>query len=118
MKMLLLAGTLTAALASGLASGAAEAKTNVRIYLGLPHYSYQVGPDYRFRPGWGWYRPGYPAYRNRLSCNEARQSLRSRGYRNIQRVECDGRTYTFRALRNGNTVVVYVNSRTGAVWRG
>lgn len=27
----------------------AEAKTKVNIYLGVPHYGYQVGPDYVYR---------------------------------------------------------------------
>lgn len=94
----------------------AEAKTKVNIYLGIPHYSYQVGPDYMFRKGHGWYRPGRKV--NRLSCGEARRIVNNRGYRNIVARNCNGQTYVFRALRNNRVFIVYVNARTGAVWRG
>lgn len=47
----------------------AEAKTKVNIYLGVPHYGYQVGPDYVYRKGHGWYRPSRNC--NRLSCGQA-----------------------------------------------
>ena len=52
MKSIILASAFAAALAMGLPV-AAEAKTNVQIYFGMPHYGYQVGPDYRFRQGYG-----------------------------------------------------------------
>lgn len=116
MKSIILASAFAAALAMGLPV-AAEAKTNVQIYLGMPHYGYQVGPDYRFRSGYGWYRPSY-SYRGRLSCGEAKWRVRDRGFRNVSTIECRGATYTFKARRGANRVTVYVNSRTGAVWRG
>ena len=119
---------------------ASQAKTNVHIYFGVPHYSYQVSPGYRYHDGYGWYdsgaysdeaiydAPGFyegPRYRmrdrgygNRISCSQARGIVRSSGFRNVSAVECNGRTYTFRAMRRGNLITVYVNSRTGAVWRG
>ena len=140
MKKILAASALAASIIFGMAT-ASEAKTNVHIYFGVPHYSYQVGPDYRYRDGYGWYNPGGdyydgsfydgqgfydgPRYRmreysfgNRISCGEARGIVRSSGFRNVSAIECSGRTYTFRAMRRGNLVTVYVNSRTGAVWRG
>ncbi len=100
---------------------AADAKTNVQIYFGVPHYSYQVGPDYRFREGYGWYR--YSGYNNefnrgRLSCGEARRIVRNNGFRNVATIECQGRTYTFEATRRGRDVTVFVNSRNGRIWRG
>ncbi len=61
MKSLLLASIFTASLAFGLAAPA-NAHSNVRIYFGYPHYSYQVAPDYLFRTGYGWYQPGYGNY--------------------------------------------------------
>ncbi len=115
MKKLLIALAVAAPMALGL-GGAAEAKTNVNIYLGIPHYGYQVGPDYVYRKGHGWYRPGRNY--NRLSCGEARRLVRDRGFRNVEARNCSGRTYTFRAVRSGRVFVVYVNARTGAVWRG
>jgi hypothetical protein len=54
----------------------------------------------------------------RLSCGEARARVRHSGFRNVSTIECNGRTYTFEATRRGRDVTVYVNSRTGAVWRG
>ena len=119
MKSIILASALAATLAMGLPV-AAEAKTNVQIYLGMPHYGYQVGPDYRFRDGYGWYQDTryYNNNRGRLSCGEARRAVRNNGFRNVDTIECNGRTYTFEATRRGRDVTVYVNSRTGAVWRG
>ena len=113
MRKTLLGLIAAATLFGGLAT-AAEAK--VVIYFGMPYYSYQPGPDYLFYPNRGWYL----SHRgNRLSCYQARRIVRHHGYRNVSVVECQGRTYTFRAVRpNGKRTIVYVNSRTGAVWRG
>ena len=60
---------------------------------------------------------GYGNGYNRLSCGEARAKVRYSGFRNVSTVECNGRTYTFEATRRGRDVTVFVNSRTGAVWR-
>ena len=60
------------------------------------------------------YGDGY----GRLSCGEARRVVRNSGFRNVSTIECNGRTYTFEATRRGRDVTVFVNSRTGAVWRG
>jgi hypothetical protein len=144
MKKILTTSALATSLILGMAT-ISEAKTKVHIYFGIPHYSYQVGPDYRYRDGYGWYNSGGdysddafdgayndgprfyegPQYRmreqsygNRISCGEAKGIVRGSGFRNVSAVECDGRTYTFRAMRRGNMVTVYVNSRTGAVSRG
>jgi hypothetical protein len=116
MKSFVLTAVFAAALAVGLPA-AAEAKTNVKIYVGVPHYSYRVGPDYHFRKGYGWYQPT-TMNRGRLSCGQAKWRVRNSGFRNVSTIECRGRTYTFEATRRGRDVTVYVNSRTGAVWRG
>ena len=116
MKKIVLASVFAAALAMGLPL-AAEAHSNVRVYFGMPHYGYQVGPDYRFRDGYGWYRP-VGIYRGRLSCGEARRVVRNSGFRNVATIECNGRTYTFEATRRGRDVTMFVDSRTGDVWRG
>ena len=117
MKSLFLATALVASLAFGLPS---EAEAKVVIYFGMPHYSYQPGPDYRYRDGYGWYQPNRVGFlgRARLSCGEAKWRVRNRGYRNVATIECRGRTYTFEASRRGNRVIVYVDSRSGNVWRG
>lgn len=116
MKSLLIAASVAAALFAGLVP-AAEAKTTVRIFFGLPHYTYQVGPDYRYRRGYGWYRHGHTSV-GRVSCGRAKARVINQGFRNVSTVECSGSTYTFRGIRKGKRVLVYVNSRTGAVWRG
>ena len=97
----------------------------VKIYLGAPHYDYQVGPGWRYRQGYGWYdydRYGrYPIVtydRGRISCGEARRIVRNNGFRNVATIECNGRTYTFEATRRGRDVTVFVNSRNGRIWRG
>ncbi len=102
----------------------AEAKTRVNVYFGAPVYDYQVGPGYIYNPNYGWYDSRYrDRFQNRypmrvgLSCNAARNAVRDRGFRNVAVIECQGRTYTFEASRRGNRFPVYVNSRTGAVWR-
>ncbi len=117
MKKFLLALVVAAPFALGLGGkSGAEAKTNVNIYLGIPHYNYQVGPGYVYRKGHGWYLP--PRHVNRLSCGEARRIVNNKGYRNIVARSCSGQTYVFRALKDNRVFVVYVNARTGAVWRG
>ena len=115
MKGYFIAAAVAATLAIGVPTAAEAAK--VKIYLGVPHYGYQVGPDYRFREGYGWYRPvGYN--RGRLSCGQAKWRVRDMGFRNVSTIECRGVTYTFEATRRGRDVTVFVNSRNGRVWRG
>ena len=116
MKKLVLASAFAAAIALGLPL-AAEAKTNVKIFFGVPHYGYQAGPDYLYRDGYGWYRP-VGIHRGRLSCGEARRAVRNSGFRNVDTIECNGRTYTFEATRRGRDVTVFVDSRNGRIWRG
>lgn len=40
-------------------SASAEAKTNFNLYLGVPYYDYQVGPDYLYDENYGWYQQDY-----------------------------------------------------------
>ena len=120
MKKTIIALFAGVALFAGL-STAADAK--ITIYFGKPYHSYQYGPDYRFYEGRGWYQyqPGYqyqPVVRGRISCNEARRIVRQNGFRNVSTRECNGRTYTFTAMRRGDRVLVFVDSRNGNVWRG
>lgn len=122
-KSVLIAGSV--ALSALAMTTGAEAKTRVGIYFGVPFYDYQVGPGWRYYDGYGWYDYGrygtFHRYRNRgwMSCGEARRLVDRSGYNRVRTVECNGRTYTFRALnRNGRQVTVYVNSRTGGIWRG
>lgn len=108
----------TALLLVGFASYSVPAEAKVSIYLGVPHYDYRVGPDYRFRDGYGWYRPGFAPNRGRLSCGEARRIVRQSGYRDVRARNCSGRTYAFEVRRGNRIGIVYVNSRNGRIWRG
>jgi hypothetical protein len=127
-KLLLAAGLLVAGYVSTASPAMADVDVNVGIGVpgvgyGYPgpeydYYDYRAGPDYRFREGYGWYRPVYRPGFGRLSCGEARRLVRRSGYRNVAARDCSGRTYTFNATRNGRVVVIYVNSRNGRVWRG
>jgi hypothetical protein len=122
-------GLMAAAALIGGAATMAEAKTHFNLYLGVPYYDYQVGPDYRFNNDYGWYRPDQrqrfsrhnyrPYYNNsNVSCGEARGLVRESGFRNVIAQECNGRVYTFSATRHNQRVLVFVNSRTGAVSLG
>ncbi len=115
MKKIVIGLLAAVAITGGMAS-VAEAKTNFTIYLGEPYYDQRMGPDYRYYDGRGWYRPN--KHRANISCGEAKRIVRDRGFRNVSTRECEGRTYTFVAKRNGHRVLVYVNSRTGALSRG
>lgn len=123
-KSFLVAGSMAISVLALSPAAEAETRTRFNLYLGVPFYGYQVEPDWRYYEGYGWYdyeRYGdfrrYP--RAQMSCSEARRLVDRSGYDRVRTVECAGRTYTFRALtRRGNIVTVYVNSRTGALWRG
>ena len=117
MKNLVFASAIAAALAIGLPSAAEAHKVGIQFFFGYPHYSYRVGPGYVYRPGYGWYWPGYRS-RAQMSCGQAKWTVRNNGHRNVSTVECRGSTYTFRGTRNGRGYIIYVNSRSGAVWRG
>lgn len=119
MKKTIIALFAGVALFAGLSS-TADAKVHFNIYLGVPYYDYQVGPDYMYNDNYGWYRPSHrmPGFYGRLSCNEAGRLVRQRGFHNVMARECDGRTYTFFAMRHNHRVLIYVDARTGDVWRG
>ena len=75
---------------------------------------------FRFYFGGYWYQqPYWEVYSVRygVSCGQGRAIVSER-FNRVRVVECNGRTYTFEATRRGRDVTVFVNSRTGAVWRG
>lgn len=102
---------LAAAVAFGLTAipaGTTPAKADTDVYLNLGI------PDGYKRSGDGWRRGD--KY-HQLSCRQARQILRNRGWRDIITRSCSGRTYQFRAFRGGQPREIGVNSRTGNVFR-
>lgn len=116
MKSLLAAGLL--AVSAVALPGIAEAKTKIGVYFGVPFYDGEVRNDYLFEPDYGWYAPEYRyrVHRNqgygRVSCNQAARQLRNAGYRNIVAIDCTGRSYEFRARKNGRNVTLSYNART------
>lgn len=114
----------------------ALADTDFDVHFGVPFYTYQVGPGYRYYDDYGWYdadRYDYGDFRRdyddedyddvdvvvrpgRLSCGEAAQIVRESGFSRVRARDCDGGTYTFRAKRDGDSYIIYVNSRNGRMW--
>ncbi len=71
-----------------------------------PHYTYRVAPDYVFRKAMA------GTARAPRFLPRARNIVRNQGFRNVDRVECNGATYTFRGTRGGKRYAIYVNART------
>lgn len=123
-KSLMIAGSI--ALSAFAMTTGADAKTRVGIYFGVPFYDYQVSPGWRYYDGYGWYDYGrYGDFHRRyrvndwMSCGQARRLVDRSGYDRVRVIECNGRTYTFSAVnRRGRMVTIYVNARSGAIWRG
>lgn len=128
MKGTLAASVMAAALAFSPVT--AEAKTKVHISIGGgPSYCEPYRWDGYCGPGYGYYYGGRfyddppPYYYDRrrqyrdanVSCGEAREMLRDRGYRRISSRDCGGRTYVFTAVKRGNLYRIEVRARNGAV---
>lgn len=106
----LFAAALVAAPLAVAASAPASAKVDLNIYLGVPHYNYNVGPGYKFRPGHGWYNPR----QNRLTCAQGERYLERRGFNVVQRRDCSAPVYQCRVKnRNGRNILINLNARTG-----
>jgi hypothetical protein len=116
----------------------AMADAEFEVHAGVPFYSYQVEPDYRYYRGYGWYdADSYPDFQpayddddeeddndevvvvrpRHISCGEARGIVRASGFRDVVAEDCDGPTYTFSGFRHGEEFTIYVNSRNGRTWR-
>lgn len=125
-KGTLAAGVVAATMAAF--AGAADAKTNVQIGIGIGV------------PGWGndrcyWefddrycdrgYRPsGFiepPRYYDpprgygRVSCREARQIVREEGFRRVRTESCGGKYHRFIGFQDGEPYLIRVRSRNGAI---
>jgi hypothetical protein len=96
-------------LLAGTAPSLADVDVDIGVGAGVGIPGIYVDPDYdddydRRRRG-------------RLSCWEAKELIRDRGYRRVVTLDCRGRIYTFQATRRGNLYELNVNPRTHAVWR-
>jgi hypothetical protein len=116
MKSLIVASVLAASAFA--LPNAAEAKTRIGIYFGVPFYEDSVRDGYLYEPDYGWYAPEYRdrIRRNngygRVSCNQAARQLRNVGYRNVVAIDCSGRSYEFRARKGGRNLTLSYNART------
>jgi hypothetical protein len=50
-----------------------------------------------------------------ISCREGERRLRQRGFRDVRRVDCRGRTFVYRAWRGNQRVQISLDSRNGRV---
>lgn len=50
-----------------------------------------------------------------ITCRDGERRLRNRGFRNIQRRDCRGRFFVYRATRDGRRFEITLNSRNGRV---
>lgn len=53
--------------------------------------------------------------RQRITCSRGEQLIRSRGFRNIRRLDCRGRYFVYRASRQGTRFEIALSSRDGQV---
>ncbi|MBI2719721.1 MAG: hypothetical protein HY245_09575 [Rhizobiales bacterium] len=85
-------------------SPAAEAKTQIHIFIGLPGFPH-------------WYGPGYygPHYRWRLTCAEGRRIVDRRDYDRVRAIDCRPRYYYYRASKAGRWYIVGLDSVTGRI---
>ncbi len=116
----------------------AEAKTRVHIGIGTgfgdpwfydrcPWHLTDLQCEFRRRhfggfdygPRFHYYHRPYRSHRyvDKMSCSEARHSLRERGYRNISTRDCSGRFYSFNATRRGQAYRVNINAYNGQTSR-
>jgi hypothetical protein len=50
-----------------------------------------------------------------ISCSQGERLLRSRGFRDVRRVDCRGRFFVYRATRNGRRFEIAIRASTGQV---
>ncbi|MEQ1524479.1 MAG: hypothetical protein ABL936_24735 [Aestuariivirga sp.] len=99
MKKIIIGLLAAVSITAGMAS-LAEAGVKIKVILGESYYDQRMGPDYRYYDGRGWYR--YNNHRANISCGQAKRIVRNHGFRDVLTRECEGRTYTFVAKRNGH----------------
>lgn len=104
------AGLAAAAIAGvmALSPPAAEAKTTIGIWIGIPGFTYWNGP--------GYYRG---IYRHRISCSEGRHIVDHRGFNSVRATDCSPRYYHYRARKNGRWYTVRFDSLSARMtyWR-
>lgn len=85
------------------------------LWFGPGPWYYYDDPMY-YGPGYGYARPYYYNnyhVRSVMSCRDAKSLLWSKGYRNVSARDCQGRTYSFNATKNGQKYRITLNAYTG-----
>jgi hypothetical protein len=114
-----------AAITIAVSAQSAEAKTRIIIGLGQPGYcdpffddrcdDYQPYPVYRF------YHRDRERHRDhiidpyRLTCKDARWMLDEKGFDRVRATSCGGKYHVFKALRDGEPVIVKVRANSGRI---
>lgn len=106
MARVAMAAVLGGFLSLGLASSPVEAKTTIRIWIGIPGLYYWNGPGYYGK-----------VYRGRLTCWEGRWIVDHSGYNSVKATDCSPRYYHYRARAGGVWYSVRLDSRTGHIVR-
>lgn len=50
-----------------------------------------------------------------ITCSQGQRLLQNRGFRNVRRIDCRGRTFIYHARRGNGRFEIALNSRTGRV---
>ena len=73
-------------------------------------YGGGYGDDYY---GEGYGHGGY--HSSRIECWEGKQKVRWAGFRQVRPLDCEGRSYSYKAYKRGNAFIVKVSSRSGNI---
>jgi hypothetical protein len=103
-------------MAAVLVAASAEAKTKIHLGIGTPGYYYDpyYDPPAYYDDDYSYgYVTSYRRYR--ISCGEAKEMLRDRGYYRVRTRDCEGRSYSFLATKRGVPFIVRVSARSGEI---
>jgi hypothetical protein len=104
----------------------AEAKTKVDVFLdfgggygggygdGYSDAGYGYDSGYGYEDDYGHDRPRHHGGW-RISCGEGKLQVKYAGFRKVQPIDCDGKTYQYKARKHGDWYVVTVKSKNGNI---
>ena len=102
---------------------AAPAQAGVKVYLGggfdsgyaYDGYNGYGNEGYGYEPDnfYSHPRPRYESYG--ISCEDGREQVRDAGYRKVRALNCNGKRYTYKARRHGDSFIVKVSRRSGDI---
>jgi hypothetical protein len=96
------------------AAATAEAKTKVDVFLDFGGGYHDAGyGGYDDDYGYGYGSGGHGGWR--ISCFEGQQKVKWAGFRKVRPIDCEGRTYKYKARKHGDVFVVTVKSKNGRI---